>query len=208
MTDGDYDRRTVLRRATTGLAGFAGVLGATGSASALTAYGDGAHALDGFPPEALFEFDTDYVECRVERVFVEEGTGMPGPIGEVPTDMYFEMDMVSEEITSVDVDGNEVTINEGVTGNMYSKTVLEPENDPDAKTTLHEGVPFETFAEDNVLGALNDGDEGDDYFETSVVYDSDASRDNPLEVNQYDLYGEEITFGGWLTDGDNVIAGL
>ncbi len=208
MTEDSPSRRAVLKKGTAGLAGVAGVIGMTGSASALTVNGDGAHGLDGFPPEALFEFDYDYVECKVERVFVEAGTPMPGPIGQVPADLYFEMDMISEVIDSVDVDLGEVTYNEGLGGSMYSKTVLEPAGNPDAAAVIEEDVPFGAYAEDNVLGLLNDGEEGDDYFETNVEYDPDASRDNPLGVNQYDLYGGAITFGGWLTRGDNVIVGL
>lgn len=207
MTDPHISRRTVLKGASAGIAGLAGVIGATGGASALVAHGEGSHELSGFPPYANFKFDSDYVDCILPRSFAPAGTPLPGPIGEVPFDLYISMDMVAEQVETKDYDDlTTVTYNEGVIGSMYSKTVLEPADDPDNPIVLEEDVPYEMTATDRVLGALNDGDDGDDSFHLTVEYDPDAPTTGG--VNQYTLFGSPITFGGSLLDGDVVVTGL
>ena len=119
MSDVRFDRRTVLK---TTAAGVAGLVAGIGGAAAASAAGGGAHALGGFPSRAEFSFTTSQVQCKVKRVFAPAGTPLPGPLGEVPFDLHFRMQMFSDGVESASVDGNEVTLNEGVTGSMYSKT--------------------------------------------------------------------------------------
>ncbi|PSP81392.1 hypothetical protein BRC81_00055 [Halobacteriales archaeon QS_1_68_20] len=70
---------------------------------------------------------------------------------------------------------------------------------------LEEDVPFEVTAVDNVRASANDGDTGDDRFALAVEYDPDATR--TAGVNQHDLFGSEITFGGPLVKGNVTVDG-